>query len=84
MKNTEVKVSDKYKTKNIITDVIKVFLAIANQTSTKKSSRRNLMLTARRVKKVCVFASFVWPFRNIKTVVHEITEKITRSNKSSL
>lgn len=47
--NIENKVNTKYKTKNNNTDDNPVFLARINQMNTKKSSRRNLRLTATRL-----------------------------------
>jgi hypothetical protein len=72
---TENKVSAKYKTKNIKTDCIEVFLATKNQSSAIIISSRNLRLMATRLYNVWLSGSLVCPLINIKSVINELSEK---------
>ena len=73
--NSVNKVSVKYITKNIKTDVRDVFLEIKNHTRASIISSRNLRLTATRVCIVPESGSRVWPLKKIRRVMTEITEK---------
>jgi hypothetical protein len=68
-------VSVKYKTKNIKTDVKEVFLATINQRSANMSSIRNFRLNATRLCRVWLSGSLACPFKKIRIVTSEITEK---------
>jgi hypothetical protein len=71
----ENKVRVKYKTKNIKTDGSPVFLITINHTSAKIISSRNFRLTATRICKVWLSASFVSPLKKIIRVTNAIIEK---------
>jgi hypothetical protein len=68
-------VSAKYKTKNIKTDVKEVFLATINQRSANTSSIINFRLIATRLCRVWLSGSLACPFKKIRIVTSEITEK---------
>lgn len=69
------KVSVKYKTKNNITEEIKVFLTTINHRSANINSMRNFRLIATRVCMVWLSGSLYCPLMKIKTVIMAITEK---------
>jgi hypothetical protein len=73
--NSVNKVSVKYITKNIKTDVRDVFLEIKNHARASIISSRNLRLTATRVCIVPESGSRVRPLKKIMRVMAEITEK---------
>jgi hypothetical protein len=78
------KVSVKYKTKNIKTDVKEVFLATINQRSANTSSIRNFRLNATILCRVWLSGSLDCPLKKMIRVIIEITEKTGDKTKISL
>jgi hypothetical protein len=78
------KVSVKYITKNIKTDVREVFLEIKNHTRASIISSRNLRLTETSVCIVCESDSRSRPLKNIIRVIAEIAEKDNERIRTSL
>jgi hypothetical protein len=77
-------VSAKYKTKNIKTDVMEVFLATKNQSSAIIISSRNLRLMATRLYIVWLSGSLVCPLMKINSVINEFSEKASERMTISL
>jgi len=71
------KVSDKYKTKNIIKDDNKAFLTSKNQTRANTNSSRNLRLTETRVCTTWPEEFFDCPLKKIMREIEIITKKTT-------
>ena len=69
------KVSVKYKTKNIITEVTDVFLITINQIRAKTNSRRNLTDTDTRVCIAVLSGSRVCPLKKMKSCKKANSEK---------
>jgi hypothetical protein len=77
-------VNVKYKTKNNNTDDNPVFLARINQMNTKKSSRRNLKLTATRLCMVWLSGFFNCPLKKMIRVIPAISAKNSDNKAASL
>ncbi len=85
---TKSKVSVKYITKNIISEVNELFLAAMNQIIAKTISRMNFRAIPVMLCNAWLSGSLDWPLKKIDTVMIEINEKlrerITRSERSYL